>query len=81
MMARTLSKKLSKTEMIARHESPDYDPFENAEVVRGSTTQPIAFRASAPLIAALDRLAASEHRTRANLIQHILWTYVRSQKP
>jgi hypothetical protein len=74
------AKQLSREEMIERHEAADYDHFENAEVVRGGTTQPVAFRASAPLLAALDRIARDEHRTRAHLIQHVLWQYVRKSE-
>lgn len=37
---------------------------------------PITFRASAPLRQKLDELAREQHRTRGNLIQHILWTYI-----
>ena len=78
-MASTV-KKLSRQEMIKRHERGDYDPFAEAEVARGGSTQPVAFRASAPLLAALDRIARKEHRTRANLIQHILWQYIRGKR-
>ena len=66
--------------MIERHERKDYDPFGDAELVRGGSTQPVAFRASAPLLAALDRIAREEHRTRANLIQHVLWQYIRRRR-
>lgn len=50
--------------------SPDPDP-------------PITFRASAPLRQKLDEIARTQHRTRGNLIQHILWTYIheRAEKP
>jgi predicted DNA-binding protein len=62
--------------MEAELERSQVSEIVNAEVVRGATTQPITFRASAPLLARLDSLAAKEHRTRANLIQHILWLYI-----
>ena len=76
----------SREEMIARHESPDYNPFEDesAEVVtlpQGATPPPISIRLSRPLRDALDRLAESQHRKRSNLIQHILWEYVHAQQP
>lgn len=58
---------------LAKSQAAD---IERAEVVRGSSTQPITFRASAPLLERLDALAAKEHRTRANLIQFILWSYI-----
>ncbi len=75
------TKKLSREEMIQRHESPDYDAFEGKEVVVStesvtSGSPPISIRLSPPLLVALDRLAASQHRKRSNLIQHILWEYV-----
>lgn len=44
---------------------------------RHSASAPISVRLSAPLLDRLDRLAAAEHRKRGNLIQHILWQYVR----
>lgn len=50
-----------------------------SRVVRGVATRPIAFRASAPLLAALDRLAATQHRSRGNLIQYALWEFIRKQ--
>jgi len=37
---------------------------------------PTSLRLSAPLLEAIDRLAALEHRKRGNMIQHILWEYV-----
>lgn len=75
------TKKASRSEMIQRHESPDYGAFEEgaAEPANfGSTSgpSPISMRLSRPLLDALDRLAASQHRKRSNLIQHILWEYV-----
>lgn len=54
--------------------------IERAEVVRASATQPITFRASAPLLERLDALAQKEHRTRANLIQYILWSFIHEQE-
>ncbi|MEA2689089.1 MAG: CopG-like 1 or ribbon-helix-helix domain, 5 [Candidatus Eremiobacteraeota bacterium] len=38
---------------------------------------PISVRLSAPLLERLDRIAAAEHRKRGNLIQHVLWEFVR----
>jgi hypothetical protein len=53
-----------------------------AERVTGqhSPSAPISVRLSAPLLERLDRLAAAEHRKRGNLIQHILWEYVRKHR-
>ena len=73
-MAATVKK--SHTEMEAELEQDQSAEIERAEVVRGASTQPVTFRASAPLLARLDDLAAKEHRTRANMIQHILWSYI-----
>lgn len=73
-MATTTKKTRNEMEAdLARSQAAD---IERAEVVRGSATQPITFRASAPLLERLDALAEREHRTRANLIQHILWSYI-----
>ena len=62
---------------LARSQAVD---IEQAQVVRGAATQPITFRASAPLLERLDALAQKEHRTRANLIQHILWSYLHERE-
>jgi hypothetical protein len=42
----------------------------------GAGSAPVSIRLSKPLLERLDLIAGREHRTRANLIQHILWTYV-----
>jgi hypothetical protein len=50
-----------------------------AEAVRGTPRGPAAgapIRLSAPLLEALDRIAAREGRKRGNLVQHALWDYV-----
>jgi len=54
------------------------------EIARGervigvhSPNAPISVRLSASLLERLDRIAAAEHRSRGNLIQHILWQHVR----
>jgi CTP:molybdopterin cytidylyltransferase MocA len=72
--------KKSKKQILDELEEDRPDELAEAEFVRGVSTKPIAFRASAPLIAALDRVAGKEHRNRSNLIQHILWKYIRSQQ-
>lgn len=53
-----------------------------ADLVVGErpSSAPISVRLSAPLLERLDRLAATEHRKRGNLIQHILWEYVRKHR-
>jgi hypothetical protein len=78
------TKKLSREEMIRQHESPDYNAFdgsaaERADVGPISGQPPISIRLSRPLLDALDRMAAGQHRKRSNLIQHILWEYVHAQ--
>ncbi len=55
--------------------------IEQAEIVRTAPhSNPTSIRLSAPLLEALDALANAQHRKRGNLIQHILWEYVHSQK-
>ncbi len=56
--------------------------IEQAEIVRAAPrlNSPTSIRLSAPLLEAIDGLASVQHRKRGNLIQHILWEYVRSQK-
>ena len=77
-MATTTKKNRSEMEAeLAHSQAPD---IERAEVVRGAATQPITFRASAPLLERLDALAQKEHRTRANLIQHIIWSYLHERE-
>ncbi len=39
-------------------------------------TAATSLRLSVPLLNALDALATAQHRTRSNLIQHILWEYL-----
>jgi hypothetical protein len=45
-----------------------------------SDTAPISLRLSAPLLERIDKLADREGRSRSNLIQRILWGYVRGGK-
>lgn len=58
------------------------DLIDRAEIVQSSrpSTAPISVRLSAPLLERIDRIAAREHRKRGNLIQYILWEYVRSHE-
>jgi len=73
-------KKLSREQMIRRHESPGYDAFDGAAKTASAGTipsaPPISIRLSRPLLDALDRMADRQHRNRSNLIQHILWEHV-----
>jgi hypothetical protein len=50
----------------------------SGEIVKKSKwpESPVSVRLSAPLLEALDHMAQQQHRTRGNLIQHILWEYV-----
>jgi hypothetical protein len=56
------------------------DAIASAEVVRKEPwpNPPISVRMSGSLLERIDSLAASQHRSRGNLIQHILWEYVMS---
>lgn len=69
--------KIKAAEALLADDRPE--DIERAEIVRGGshTNAPTSIRLSAPLLEAIDRLAASEHRKRGNMIQHILWEYVR----
>jgi hypothetical protein len=69
----------SKEQIVRELEQDQSAEIERAEIVRGAKSQPIAFRASAPLLEALQRLAEVEHRSRGNLIQYILWKYIRER--
>jgi hypothetical protein len=51
------------------------DDFETVTV---KPPTPFSVRLSAPLLEALDALAQRQHRKRGNLIQHILWEYIKS---
>lgn len=68
--------KKSKAQILAELEEDRPDEIAEAEVVRGASTKPVSFRASSPLLAALDRVAEKDRRTRANLIQYVLWQYI-----
>jgi Ribbon-helix-helix protein, copG family len=76
--------KASREAMVRRHESPDYDAFgerggKRAEPVQNTGVPPVSIRLSRPLLDAIDHLAARQHRTRSNLIQHVLWEFVHAQ--
>lgn len=76
MTTRTKSKTKAAEALLANDRPED---IEQAEIVHGGshTNAPISIRLSAPLLEAIDRLAAGEHRKRGNMIQHILWEYIR----
>ena len=58
------------------------DRIGDAEIVRATPNPnaPTSIRLSAPLLERLDRLAESQDRKRSNLIQHILWEYIRAHE-
>lgn len=72
--------KRTRADMEAELGRSQSEEIGRAETVRAASTQPVTFRASAPLLARLDELAAQEHRTRANMIQHILWSYIHGEE-
>jgi hypothetical protein len=66
-------------EILAQDQS---EHIARAETVRGparGSSHMTPIRLSAPLLEALDRLAAREGRKRGNLIQTALWEYVRAR--
>jgi hypothetical protein len=65
---------------LARSQPDDVARAEIVKVPRSES--PVSVRLSAPLLEALDRISQVQHRTRGNLIQHILWEYVQAnEKP
>ncbi len=71
--------KKTESDYLRELERSQPDEIKKAERVvgkAGSGSAPISIRLSKPLLERLDLIAAREHRTRANLIQHILWTYL-----
>jgi hypothetical protein len=70
-------------ERIADFERDQSDAIDAGIRVNKSNNFPLpptSVRLSEPLLQALDRVAASEHRGRSNLIQHILWKYLFDNK-
>ncbi len=66
---------------IEELDRPQVEEIANAEIAIGRrTSSPTSVRLSAPLLAALEQLATVQHRSRGNLIQHILWEYVQRHK-
>lgn len=80
-MTTTITK--SRKEKLAELERSQAEHIANAEIVtaqRAGSFPPVSVRLSPPLLARLDRIARIENRKRGNLIQHILWEYVRARK-
>lgn len=77
-MSKTLSSKQEAADALLAKSHADV--IGHAEIVRAepNPAPPISVRLSAPLLERLKRIAEKEHRKRSNLIQHILWEYVRS---
>jgi hypothetical protein len=61
---------------LERSQPEDIEKAERVEGKANAGPAPISIRLTKPLLDRLDRIAADEHRTRSNLIQHALWTYV-----
>lgn len=77
-----VAQKKSHEEMLRELEKSQADEIANAEIVTGERggSAPFSVRLSAPLLERLDRIAKREGRKRGNLIQHILWEYVRAKE-
>lgn len=74
----------SETDEAERLLAEDQTPFlERGDFVHGEPAArvpgPTSVRLSKPLLDAIDALATKQDRKRGNLIQHILWEYVRAQ--
>lgn len=74
-----IAAKKSHEHMLRELEKSQAGEIANAEIATGERagSQPFSVRLSAPLLERLDRIARRENRKRGNLIQHILWDYVR----
>ena len=71
----------AEADMLVELEKSQPDKIASAEIVassRPASGSPFSVRLSAPLLERLERLAHQEHRKRGNLIQHILWEYVKA---
>jgi len=72
----------SEEEAIRSLERVNASEIAEAELVVGrreaTSGSPFSVRLSEPLLDRLDRLAAKDNRKRGNLIQHILWEYIRA---
>ncbi len=79
MTTRSTSKQKAADEILSRSHA---NRVAAAEIVRTAPNPgtPTSLRLSAPLLERLDRIAELQHRKRSNLIQHILWEYVRSEE-
>lgn len=73
---------IERTERLLNEDQTAF--LERGEFVRGEPATrapgPTSVRLSKPLLDAIDALAQTQDRKRGNLIQHILWEYVRAQQ-
>lgn len=79
-MAKTLSDHGRAEAILAEMNADD---MADAELVTGeprARTTGTSVRLSTPLLRILDVIAEEQHRTRSNLIQHILWDWVRERR-
>jgi CopG antitoxin of type II toxin-antitoxin system len=79
MSTRSTTKQEAADALLAKSHADD---IPNADIVRAAANPapPISLRLSAPLLERLKQLAEAQHRKRSNLIQHILWEYVRTHR-
>ncbi len=66
-------------EMLAKDQSENIRPAERVKKLPNPNS-PITIRMSPNLVKRLDRLAKAQHRTRANLVQYVLWEHVSAQE-
>jgi hypothetical protein len=66
-------------EMLAKDQSENIRLGEPVTTPVRNPNPPITIRMMPRLVERLDRLALTQHRSRANLIQHVLWEYVFAQ--
>jgi len=76
------TKRQSDDEVARDLEASQVEDIRLAEPIdtRAHVPSPISARLSPPLLEKLDAMASSEHRSRGNLIQHILWDYIRQRE-
>lgn len=80
MATRQITQGEKAEEILIRLSSADL--IDQAEPVRvAPRTAGTSLRLSVPLLRQLDILAKAQHRTRSNLIQYILWEYIRRHAP
>jgi hypothetical protein len=76
--------RVTHAESIAEGErilAQDQSKFEFERVTgQPNPNPPLSIRLSSTLLERLDASATTQHRKRSNLIQHILWEYVRAQE-